>query len=148
MAQDKPRSQQEREAGIARGQRALLHRLLDGIDAGDTSVLDEVFHDDAVMEWPASRERVVGAQARRAVYAHMPVLPKVTDRHIWGQGDIWVVEATLTYGDQPFAAILVFQFRGDRIVKEVGYWAQPFTAPQWRSAWVQELDPAHRSQVP
>lgn len=38
--------------------RDLITRLIDGIDRGDTSVMDEVFHDDAVMDLPASRERV------------------------------------------------------------------------------------------
>lgn len=137
-------SKSERDKGIEKGQQALLHRLLDGIDQGDTSIMDEVFHDDAVMEWPASKEQVVGAAARRAIYAHMPILPKVTDRHIWGQGDIWVVEVTLTYGDKPFAAVLIFQFHGDKIVKEVGYWAEPLEAPAWRAAWVKPLDRARR----
>jgi ketosteroid isomerase-like protein len=48
--------------------RAMINRLLDGIDRGDISVMDEVFHDDAVMEWPASREQVVGAANRRQRY--------------------------------------------------------------------------------
>ena len=68
--------------------RDLITRLIDGIDRGDTSVMDEVFHDDAVMEWPASRERVVGAVNRRAVYANMPALPRVTNRHLFGTGDL------------------------------------------------------------
>jgi ketosteroid isomerase-like protein len=125
--------------------RRLITRLIDGIDRGDTSVMDEVFHDDAVMEWPASRERVVGAANRRAVYAHMPVLPKVTNRHLFGTGDFWVAEATLTYGDKPFAAVLIFQLRDGKIAKETGYWAEPFEAPDWRSAWVESIDLARRA---
>jgi ketosteroid isomerase-like protein len=125
--------------------RAMLNRLLDGIDRGDISVMDEVFHEDAVMEWPASRERVVGGDNRRAVYSHMPVLPKVSNRHVQGTGDLWVAEVTLTYGTKPFAAVLVFQLRDGKIAKEIGYWAEPFEAPEWRSSWVEPLDPAHRS---
>jgi ketosteroid isomerase-like protein len=125
--------------------RELITRLIDGINQGDTSVMDEVFHDDAVMEWPASRERVVGATNRRAVYSHMPVLPKVSNRHLFGSDDLWVAEATLTYGDKPFAAVLIFQLRDGKIAKETAYWAEPFEAPDWRSAWVEPLDLARRS---
>jgi SnoaL-like domain len=125
--------------------RAMLNRLLDGIDSGDISVMDEVFHEDAVMEWPASREQVVGGDNRRAVYSHMPVLPKVSNRHLHGSGDLWVAEVTLTYGTKPFAAVLIFQLRDGKIAKEIGYWGEPFEAPAWRSAWVKPLDPAHRS---
>ncbi len=122
-----------------------INRLLDGVDRGDTSVMDEVFHEDAVMEWPASREQVIGAKNRRAVYAHMPTLPKVSNRHVYGEGDLWVAEATLTYGDKPFSAVLIFTMRDGKIAKEVGYWAEPFAAPSWRADWVTPLDPGHRS---
>jgi SnoaL-like domain len=35
-------------------------------------LMDELFHDDAVMDWPQSGERVVGADNRRAVYGAFP----------------------------------------------------------------------------
>jgi len=125
--------------------RVMINRLLDGINGGDISVMDEVFHEDAVMEWPASREQVVGAANRREVYSHMPVLPKVSNRRVFGGGDLWVVEATLTYGDKPFAAVLIFRLRDGKIATEIGYWAEPFDAPEWRAQWVRPLDVAHRS---
>lgn len=124
--------------------RAMINRLLDAVDRGDISVMDEVFHDDAVMEWPASRELVVGAENRRAVYSHMPVLPKVSNRHVYGSGDLWVAEVTLTYDTKPYAAVLIFKLRDGKIATEVGYWAEPFDAPEWRAAWVKSMDLARR----
>jgi ketosteroid isomerase-like protein len=124
--------------------RAMINRLLDAVDRGDISVMDEVFHDDAVMEWPASRELVVGAENRRAVYSHMPVLPKVSNRHVYGSGDLWVAEVTLTYDTKPYAAVLIFKLRDGKIATEVGYWAEPFDAPEWRSAWVSPMDLSRR----
>jgi ketosteroid isomerase-like protein len=124
---------------------AMVNRLLDGVNRGDTSVMDEIFHEDAVMEWPASREKVVGAENRRAVYAHMPALPKVSNRHVFGSGDLGIAEATLTYGDKPYSAVLIFELRDGKIAREIGYWAEPFEAPEWRAAWIQPLDLAHRT---
>jgi ketosteroid isomerase-like protein len=124
--------------------RAMINRLLDAVDRGDISVMDEVFHDDAVMEWPASRELVVGAENRRAVYSHMPVLPKVSNRHVYGSGDLWVAEVTLTYDTKPYAAVLIFKLRDGKIATEVGSWAEPFDAPEWRAAWVKSMDLARR----
>jgi ketosteroid isomerase-like protein len=124
--------------------RAMINRLLDAVDRGDISVMDEVFHDDAVMEWPASRELVVGVENRRAVYSHMPVLPKVSNRHVYGSGDLWVAEVTLTYDTKPYAAVLIFKLRDGKIATEVGYWAEPFDAPEWRSAWVSPMDVSRR----
>ncbi|MFI5283622.1 MAG: nuclear transport factor 2 family protein [Candidatus Dormibacterales bacterium] len=125
--------------------RAMINRLLDGIDGGDTSVMNAIFAADAVIEWPASGEQIVGADDRRAVYAHTPILPKITNRHIYGSGDLWVAEATMTYGPKPYLACLVFRFKDGRIARQVGYWSEPSTAPEWRAQWVKPLDPAHRS---
>lgn len=124
---------------------AVINRLLDGIDAGDTSVMNGVFHEDAVIEWPASNEKVVGAANRRSIYEHTPVLPKISNRHVYGSGDLWVAEATFTYGTKPFVGVLVFNMRDGKIARQVGYWAEPFDGPEWRSAWVEPLDLAHRS---
>ena len=37
-------------------------------------------HDDATMDWPQSRERVRGAENRRAIYQAFPQLPTITPR--------------------------------------------------------------------
>jgi ketosteroid isomerase-like protein len=141
----KNQTHQEKSAEPTQASFDLINRLLDGVNRGDISVMDEVFHDDAVMEWPASREQVVGAENRRAVYGHMPTLPKVSNRHVFGSGDLWVAEATLTYGDKPYSAVLIFKLRDGKIAREIGYWAEPFEAPGWRAAWVAPLEPANRS---
>ena len=119
--------------------REVVEQLLNGIDAGDVSVLDRVFHDDGEMVWPASRELVRGAVNRRAVYSHMPVLPKVQKRRIFGSGDLWIAEATLSYAGKPYSTVLIFEFRNGKIARETGYWAEPFEAPAWRAQWVESL---------
>jgi ketosteroid isomerase-like protein len=116
--------------------RASIERLLAGIDAGDISVMDEVFADDAVMEIPQSGELIAGAANRRAVYGAMPLLPRVTVRRIRGDGDFWTAEATLVYDTRAYAVAFIFEFRDGKIVRETGYWADPFEPPAWREAWV------------
>jgi ketosteroid isomerase-like protein len=121
----------------ADGNRRTIERLLEVIDAGRVDDMDDLFHDDAVMEWPQSGERVVGAVNRRAIYARFPSLPAVQARRIRCSGDLCVAEATLTYeGGDAFQAIFVFELRDGKIAHETGYWASPFEAPEWRAAWV------------
>jgi ketosteroid isomerase-like protein len=116
-----------------------VHRFLDRIDAGDSSVLDEVFHDDAVIEWPASRERVVGGANRREVYARTPTLPRISQRRVQGSGDLWVAEALFTYGETPYHGVLIFEFRDGKVAKQTGYWAAPSEGPAWRAEWVERI---------
>jgi hypothetical protein len=41
--------------------------------------------------------------------------------------------------------VLIFKLRDGKIATEIGYWAEPFDGPEWRSAWVEPLDITHRS---
>jgi len=125
--------------------RALINRFLDGIDSGDKSVMVTLFHDDAVIEWPASGEQLVGVENRKAVYDRTATLPKITNRHVYGSGNLWVVEATMTYGPKPYLGCLIFELRDGKIQRQVGYWSEPSTGPAWRAEWIKPLDVAHRT---
>ena len=77
------------------------------------------------MERPESGERIRGAQNRREVYSRFPSLPKVTPRRMTGSGDVWVLEASLDYGDgEPYLCVFVFEMRDGRIAKEIAYWSK------------------------
>ena len=122
------------------GPRETIEKLVAGLNAGDASVLDEVFHDDGLMDWPQFGERIRGAYNRRQVYGSIPRLPTITRRRIFGEGDLWILEATLDYGDGAvFSTVLIFEFRGDRIARETAYWATPGPPADWRAAWVEAL---------
>lgn len=60
--------------------RRVVERLVRCINDRRISVMDELFHDDAVMDWPQSGEQVVGAENRRGVYGAFPELPTITPR--------------------------------------------------------------------
>jgi ketosteroid isomerase-like protein len=119
---------------------ATVERLLAGINAGDISVMDDVFADDAQMDWPASMERVNGAENRRAVYSRTPVLPKITLRRVYGSGDLIVAEGLFDYRGDEYVGVLIFEFTEGKIARQTGYWAKPAPGPQWRSQWVEKLE--------
>jgi ketosteroid isomerase-like protein len=120
----------------------VIEKLLAGLDRGDVSVMDEVFHDDALMEWPQFGERIRGAENRRQVYTQFPALPRFTTRRILGEGDVWVAEASLDYGDGAvYPTVFVFELRDGRIARETAYWATPGPPAEWRAEWVEPLDP-------
>src|SRR5688572_24204984 len=112
----------------------LIEKLIAGLNIEDISVMDEVFHEDAIMEWPQFGEKIRGAENRRQVYKHIPKLPKITPRRLFGKDDLWVAEATLDYGEGAvFSTVLIFEFRGNKIAKETAYWATPAPPAAWRA---------------
>lgn len=118
---------------------AVIQRLIDCINARDIAVMDDLFREDATMDWPQSRERVRGAENRRAIYGAFPQLPTIAPRRMFSSGDIVVAEATLDYGGPTYETIFVFEFRDGKIEKETAYWSDAFDPPEWRAQWVERF---------
>lgn len=114
----------------------VIKRLIKCINDEQIEVMDELFHDDAVMDWPQSGEKVIGAENRRAIYKSFPKLPKITPRRMVSSGDLVVAEATLDYGGPTYKTVFIFELRDGKIAKETAYWSEAFDAPGWRSKWV------------
>jgi hypothetical protein len=121
--------------------RQAVERLIEALNTRDLELFHAQFHDDSVMEYPQSGERIVGAENRRGAYGAFPGLPKVAPRRILVEGDLAVVEANLDYGDgASWQAVFVFELRDGRIARETAYWPQPFEAAEWRARWVERFD--------
>jgi ketosteroid isomerase-like protein len=125
------------------GGQQVVGRLIATLNAKDVAGMDDVFHEDAVMEWPQSGERIIGGDNRRGVYHAFPNLPTITPRRMTGDDDLVVAEATLDYGEGAvYQCVFIFELRDGKIAKETAYWAQPFPAPEWRAGWVEPMEPA------
>jgi ketosteroid isomerase-like protein len=121
--------------------RKTIEKLAQAINAGDLAMLETVFAEDVVLEWPQSGERIRGEKNRKEIYARFPSLPKVSPRRLQGRADLWTLEASLDYGDgEPYLCVFVFEMRDGRIAKEIAYWSKPFPAPEWRASWVEKME--------
>jgi ketosteroid isomerase-like protein len=110
--------------------RSTLEALVGALNAGDRAALDRVFAEDVVIEWPQSRERIVGAHNRREVYSRFPALPHVTPRRIREADDLWTIEASLDYGDgDPYQCVFIFEMRDGLIAKRPAIGPNRFQRP-------------------
>jgi len=116
--------------------RAVVERLVRCLNDRKIEVMDDLFHEDAVMDWPQSGEKVVGGDARRSVYGAFPGLPTITPRRLLAENDLVVLEARLDYDGPVFLSTFIFELRDGKIARETAYWAEPFEAPAWRAQWV------------
>lgn len=118
---------------------SVIERLISCINDKKIEIMDELFLDDAIMDWPQSGEKVVGAENRKGIYESFPALPTITPRRMISDGDLVVAEANLNYGSGPdYKTIFVFEFKDGKIAKETAYWSEAFEAPGWRSKWVEK----------
>lgn len=123
---------------IETANKKIVERLIQGLNDKKIEVMDEVFHDDAIMDWPQSGERIIGAENRRGIYNAMPSLPTITPRRMLSCGDIVIAEALLDYAGPKYFTVFIFEFRDGKISKETAYWSESFEAPEWRAKWVEK----------
>lgn len=117
---------------------AVIGRLIACINDRKIEIMDGLFLDDAIMDWPQSGERVVGSENRRGIYGSFPQLPTITPRRMVSDGDLVVAEASMDYGGSKSLAVFIFEFKDGKIARETAYWSDPFEAPTWRSKWVEK----------
>lgn len=118
---------------------AVIERLVKCINERKVEVMDELFHEDAVIDWPQSNERIIGAENRRGIYGAFPTLPNITPRRIVSGGDLVIAEAHMDYDGPTYEAVFIFEMRDGKIAKETAYWSEAFEAPDWRAKWVKKI---------
>ena len=95
-----------------------------------------MYHDDAVLEFPQSGERFVGVENLREWRSSYPASTSVEFREVRGEGELWVVELSISYdGGPPSHGVSILELRGDRIARETIYVAEGWEAPEWRARW-------------
>jgi hypothetical protein len=120
--------------------RRLLVRQFD--EGRDLDATHEMYHDDAVLEFPQSGERFVGKANFLTWRKKYPGKVDYKIRRITGGGDLWVLELLVSYnGSPPMFGVGVVVFRDDKIARESVYAMEGFDAATWRAEWATPFDP-------
>jgi hypothetical protein len=104
--------------------------------SSDPDVSHEMYHDDAVLEFPQSGERFVGVGNFREWRSNYPASTKVAFREIRGRDDLWVAEISISYDEGPWSlGVSIVELRGDKIARESIYVTESWEPPEWRAQW-------------
>jgi hypothetical protein len=121
-----------------------IHAALDqhwaASDANDFETEHSIYHEDAVLEYPQSGERIRGRSNIQITRSKQPNKKRFAVRRIIGGGDLWITEYVLTYDGKPSYTVSIMEFRGDKVARETQYFADPFVASGWRAQWVERMD--------
>ena len=119
--------------------RTAIDRHWAGSAAGDQATEHEIYHDDVVCEYPQSGEVIRGRANLQALRSHHPGRPSgFVVRRIVGEGDVWVTEYVIAYGNKRAHTVSIMEFRNGKVSHETQYFADPFDAPAWRAQWVEQ----------
>jgi SnoaL-like domain len=96
----------------------------------------EMYHEDAVLEFPQSGERFEGVENLREWRSSYPASTSFEVREIRGRDDLWITELSVTYDGGPESlGVSILEIRDGKIARETIYVAEGFEPPQWRAQW-------------
>ena len=102
----------------------------------DVDRAHEMYHEDAVLEFPQSGERFEGVANFREWRRLYPASLRFRLRRMTAREDLVVVECSLSYDDGPWQdGVQLLEFRGDKVARERIYVMERWEAPAFRSPW-------------
>jgi hypothetical protein len=106
--------------------RTALERHWAASDANDFDAEHEIYHEDAVLDYPQSGERIRGRRNIQESRFVQPNQKHFTVRRIIGGGSLWVTEFTLSYDGIPSYTVSIMEFRDGLVTHETQYFADRF----------------------
>ncbi|MGO9683651.1 MAG: nuclear transport factor 2 family protein [Beijerinckiaceae bacterium] len=108
-------------------------------DANDFEAEHEIYHDDAVLEYPQSGERIRGRRNIQASRFAQPNKKRFTVRRVLGGADLWVTELVLTYDGLPSYTVSIMEFNDGKVARETQYFGDRFEPGASRAQWVERI---------
>jgi hypothetical protein len=102
----------------------------------DVDRADEIYHDDAVLEFPQSGERFEGVASFTEWRRRYPAEVRYRVRRITARDDLVVAELSVSYDGGPWQfGVQLLEFRDDKVARERIYVMEGWEAPEWRTPW-------------
>jgi ketosteroid isomerase-like protein len=118
----------------------VVEKFWAAMQTNDYSSAGEFLHDDYVLEWPQSGERIRGRENFVAINTNYPAHGRWEFRihRILAEGDEVVSDVGVTDGTIVGRAITFSTIRDGKIIYQIEFWPDPFEPPAWRTEWVEK----------
>src|SRR3954454_12357269 len=126
--------------------RQALLRHWDASDASDFEAEHEIYHQDAVLDYPQSGERIRGRRNIQESRTVQPNEKRFTVRRMIGSGDLWVTEFVLSYDGIPSYTVSIMELRDGLVTHETQYFADRFEPAPSRAHLVERAGEGPSSQ--
>src|ERR1700722_7777931 len=120
--------------------REMLNQHWTASNSGDFATEHDIYQEDAGLDYPQSRERILGRHNIQITRTLQPNTKRFVVHRIIGSGSLWITEFVLTYDVRPYYTVSIMEFRGIKVAHETQYFADSFEASGWRKKWVESMD--------
>ena len=118
--------------------RLALERHWEASDAGNFEAEHDIYHEEAVLQYPQSGERIRGRRNIQESRYLQPNRKRFTVSRIIGGGYLWVTEFVLSYDGKPSYAVSIMEFREGMVASETQYFADAFEPAPSRAHLVEQ----------
>ncbi len=121
--------------------RFVVEQFWAAMNSNDFRAVGKWLHDDYVLEWPQSGERIRGRDNLAAMNENYPAAGRwqLTVLQLIADEQGVVSDVAVTDGVVHGRAITFSVIREGQIVRQTEYWPDPFEAPAWRAPWVERI---------
>ena len=118
----------------------VVEQFWEAMQSNDFRAAGEFLHEEYVLEWPQSGERVRGRQNFVAINQNYPAHGRweFTIHRILAEGDEAVSDVDVTDGVIRGRVITFSKIRDGNIVHQTEFWPDPFEPADWRAQWVEK----------
>jgi len=103
---------------------------------GDEDSAHAIYHDDAVLEFPQSGERLEGVQNIREWRRQYPAQLEFHLRRIDHRDDLVVTEYMISHNGAPWLfTVSIMELKNDRVAHERIYVTEGWEPAEWRAPW-------------
>ncbi|MBK8618290.1 MAG: nuclear transport factor 2 family protein [Anaerolineales bacterium] len=119
----------------------ILEQFWKTMATNDFYAVGQLLHDDYILEWPQSGERIRGRENFSALNTAYPAAGQWTFNlnHIAEDGDLVVTDVSVSDGKLKDRCITFSTIRDGKIWKQIEFWPDSFEAPAWRAQWVEKI---------
>jgi limonene-1,2-epoxide hydrolase len=111
------------------------------MQTNDFRAAGQWLHNDYILDWPQSGERIRGRDNFAAINEHYPAAGRwqFTIHRLIADDNGVATEVTVTDGVIVGRAITFSEVQDGKIIHQTEYWPDPFEAPEWRAQWVERV---------
>jgi ketosteroid isomerase-like protein len=125
---------------ISQSSKRVVEQFWKAMQSNDFSAVGELLHEEYLLEWPQSGERVRGRENFVAINENYPAHGRweFTVHRILAEGDEVVSDVDVTDGVIRGRVITFSRIQDGKILHQTEFWPDPFKAADWRSEWVEK----------
>ncbi len=122
--------------------RRIVEHFWAAMQSNNFRAVGDLLHDDFVLDWPQSGERIRGRDSFVAVNEQYPAAGRwrFDVQRLVADAGMVATDVTVTDGVQVARAITFSELRDGRIARQTEYWPDPFEAAAWRAQWVERVE--------